>query len=60
MTCKDTTIPITDTEPGPQDCGADPLDLADIPEFLQRSPKPAEPAGGGEAMRSTSNQGQEQ
>ena len=38
MTCKETTIPSTDTETAPQSCGDDPFGLANIPDFLRRTP----------------------
>ena len=45
MTYRQPITPCTDTEPAPQSCGDDPLDLAGIPDFLRRPPKPAEPTG---------------
>ncbi len=45
MTYRQTTIPHATTGTGPQPCGDDPFDLAQIPNFLRRTPKPAEPAG---------------
>ena len=41
MTFKETTTPHTDPETAPQTSGDDPLDLANIPDFLRRSPQPA-------------------
>lgn len=41
MTFPDCTTPSTDTEPGPQPCGGDPLD---IPAFLRRLPGDTKPA----------------
>ena len=56
MTCQQTNTPSTDTEPAAQPCDGDPLDLADIPDFLRRTPQPAKPARTGEVMRSTLGQ----
>ena len=42
MTFRKSIIPSTSTETVPQSCGDDPLD---IPAFLRRTPKPADPAG---------------
>ena len=44
MTYLKAITPNPDTEPGPQSCGDDPFGLNDLPSFLRRTPKPAEPA----------------
>ena len=49
---KDTT-PSTVTEPARQACGDDPFDIGNIPDFLRRSPNPAEPTAAAEVLRST-------
>ena len=53
MTYLKTIIPSTGTETAPQSSG-DPL--ANIPAFLRRAPKPAEPADASKAMCSTPGQ----
>ncbi len=40
MTFPETTTPSADTEPAPQSCGGDSLDIGNIPAFLRRTPKP--------------------
>ena len=46
MTCHKAITFSTDAETVSQACGSDdPFDLDDIPDFLRRTPKPAEPAG---------------
>ena len=47
MTCQEVTTPSTDTETLPQLCEDDPFALNDIPAFLRRTPKPAEPVRAG-------------
>ncbi len=44
MTFPDTTTPHTDTETAPQSCGDDPFGLANIPDFLRRTPDNIKPA----------------
>ena len=47
MTCQQIITPSADTETVPQPCGDDPFGLVDIPGFLRRTPKPAEPSRAG-------------
>ena len=52
MPYQQSITPSTDPEADPQSCGDDPFGLDDIPGFLRRTPKPVEPAGAGETLRS--------
>lgn len=52
MTSPEITTSSTGPETAPQSCGDDPFGLADIPDFLRRTPQPAKPASTGEDMRS--------
>ncbi len=47
MTCHETTTRHVDTVSASQSCGDDPFGLDDIPGFLRRTPKPAEPSRAG-------------
>ena len=38
MTFPEDITPSTGTEPAPQTCGGDPLDIGNIPDFLRRTP----------------------
>ena len=58
MTCLETITPSADAETVPLSCGGDPLDLGNIPAFLRRTPKPAEPSRAGETLRSTPDNGE--
>ena len=51
MTYHKAITPNPDTETAPQSCGDDPFGLDDIPGFLRRTPKPAEPARVGRDKR---------
>ncbi len=58
MTYQEITTPSTGTETAAQPCDDDPLDLSNIPAFLRRTPKPAEPSRAGETLRSTPDNGE--
>ena len=58
MTCHKTITPNPGTETVPLSCVGDPLDLGNIPAFLRRTPKPAEPSRAGETLRSTPDNGE--